>query len=178
MTSQDILNKFDKIYNDTYKKVVKYVVCSCKNIDDVSDIIQNIYLAILKLLEKKKDINSNYIMGICKHKVKDYYRFRYRYSLISLNKDNDDDITLMGKIPSNEDIEKEYIISDDIDKIWLFLKEKKVIIGKIFWLYYYEEYTIKEIAKELMISESNVKHYLYRTLKELNIYFCGGNKNG
>lgn len=28
---------------------------------------------------------------------------------------------------------------------------------------------IKDISKELKISESNVKHYLYRTLKELNL---------
>ena len=27
--------------------------------------------------------------------------------------------------------------------------------------------SIREIAKELNINESNVKHYLYRTLKEL-----------
>lgn len=34
-------------------------------------------------------------------------------------------------------------------------------------LYYYFEMTHKEIAEALSISESSVKNYLYRTLKEL-----------
>ena len=37
-------------------------------------------------------------------------------------------------------------------------------------------YKIKEISQILNISEINVKHYLYRTLNELNTYL-GGDTN-
>ena len=38
---------------------------------------------------------------------------------------------------------------------------------KVFYLFYDVGQTIPEIARALSMSESNVKHKLYRTLKEL-----------
>lgn len=174
MTSS-IVDKFNKIYNDTYKDVVKYVVCRCKRIDDVSDIVQNIYLEVLKSL-KNKDINKNYIIGISNHKIKDYYRFRYRKKEISIEEPDQNNITLYEKIPSNIDIVNNYITNNDIDKVWAYLNKKSIIISRIFYLYYYMGYKIKEISQILNISEINVKHYLYRTLNELNTYL-GGDTN-
>ena len=175
MNENNTIVKFNKIYNDTYQDIVKYVVCSCKKIDDVSDIVQNIYLEVLKTL-KKKEIDKNYLMGIAKHKIKDYYRFRYRKKEISIDKEDDDNITFYDKMPSDIDISNSLIISSDIDKVWKYLKRKSILISKIFYLYYYMGYKIREIAVILNISEVNVKHYLYRTLSELNIYL-GGNNN-
>lgn len=175
MNENNTIVKFNKIYNDTYQDIVKYVVCSCKKIDDVSDIVQNIYLKVLKKINKK-EINKNYLMGMAKHKIKDYYRFRYRKREISIDKENDDNITFYDKIPSDIDISNNFIISNDIDKVWKYLKRKSILISKIFYLYYYMGYKIREIAVILNISEVNVKHYLYRTLSELNIYL-GGNNN-
>lgn len=174
MTSS-IVDKFNKIYNDTYKDVVKYVVCRCKRIDDVSDIVQNIYLEVLKSLNNK-DINKSYIIGISNHKIKDYYRFRYRKKEISIEEQDQNNITLYEKIPSNIDIVNNYITNNDIDKVWAYLNKKSIIISRIFYLYYYMGYKIKEISQILNISEINVKHYLYRTLNELNIYL-GGDTN-
>lgn len=57
------------------------------------------------------------------------------------------------------------------------MKNKKSVIGKFFFLYYYENYSIKEIANILNISESNVKHYLYRTLQEINLFLGREDKN-
>ena len=59
------------------------------------------------------------------------------------------------------------IIKENIGFIWTYLNKKKGVIGKIFFFYYYEDYSLKEIAQMLNISEGNVKHYLYRTLKEI-----------
>lgn len=174
MTSS-IVNKFNKIYNDTYEDVVKYVVCRCKRIDDVSDIVQNIYIEVLKSL-KNKDINKNYIIGISNHKIKDYYRFRYRKKEISIEEPDQNNITLYEKIPNNIDIVNNYITNNDIDKVWTYLNKKSIIISRIFYLYYYMGYKIKEISQILNISEINVKHYLYRTLNELNTYL-GGDTN-
>lgn len=174
MTSS-IVNKFNKIYNDTYEDVVKYVVCRCKRIDDVSDIVQNIYLEVLKSL-KNKDINKSYIIGISNHKIKDYYRFRYRKKEISIEEPDQNNITLYEKIPSNIDVVNNYITNNDIDKVWTYLNKKSIIISRIFYLYYYMGYKIKEISQILNISEINVKHYLYRTLNELNTYL-GGDTN-
>ncbi len=124
-------------------------------------------MEVLKKINNK-NMSKSYVMGICKHKIKDYYRFKYKTKIISLfNKVNDTELELLDNISLDIDIEKDIITKEDIAFIWNYLKKKNVIISKIFYLYYYMDYDIKEIAKVLHISESNVKNNLYRTLKEL-----------
>lgn len=180
MINQKTLNKFDKIYKETYQDVLKYVVINCSNIEDVKDIVQNVYLEVLKILENKViNNNKSYIIGIAKNKINEYYRFNYKAKIISFfsKKEDFDDLELIEKIPSKINIEKYVINNDDIEIIWNYLKRKKVIISKIFYLYYYDDMKIKEISKLLNISESNVKNYLYRTLKELESIMKWGDKN-
>lgn len=173
MTSLKALNIFDEYYYETYNDISKYVVCNCNNIEDVKDFIQNIYLEVYKKVLKEPQINNYhvYIIGIAKHKVKDYYRFKYKVKITDLF--NNDDKNIIDNISSNINIEESFLEKENIEKIWKYLKKKKVIISKIFYLYYYTGYSIKEISKVLEISESNIKNYLYRTLKELKLFLEG-----
>ena len=83
MIDQETLNKFDKLYNESYKNVLKYVICNCSNIEDVKDIVQNVYVDLLKKINKINIENDNaYVMGIAKNKVNEYYRFNYKFKLI------------------------------------------------------------------------------------------------
>lgn len=168
MINQETLNTFDKLYNESYSNVLKYVICNCSNVEDIKDIVQNVYLELLKILQKDSCFNKGnaYIMGITKNKVNEYYRFHYKTKIVSLFSKKDDCI-LLDKIPDNIDLQEELIKKEDLKFIWNFLKKKKVIIFKVFYLYYYTDMSIKDIGIELNISESNVKHYLHRTLKEL-----------
>lgn len=171
MASQETLKEFDKYYYETYQDILTFVVCNCSNIEDVKDIVQNTYLALYKKLEKKEVINNpeSYIKIIAKHKISDYYRFKYKTKLVSLfsNYQNKD---LIDTIPANIDIENMILKKDTLNKAWKYIKKKKSIIAKIFYLYYYNNSSINEIAAILNLSQSNVKHYLYRTIEELNIY--------
>ncbi len=169
MIKQETLNIFDKLYNESYQQVLKYVICNCSNIEDVKDIVQNVYVELLKILDKKStfDKGNAYILGIAKNKVNEYYRFNYKAKIISIFSKSEE-IELLDSIPDDIDLQEELIQKEDLEFIWNYLKKKKVIISKIFYLYYYADMTIKNISKELNISESNVKHYLYRTLKELD----------
>lgn len=83
---------------------------------------------------------------------------------------------MLDSIPDNVDLEEKFIKKEDLKFIWNYLKRKKVIIFKIFYLYYYTDMNIKDIGIELNISESNVKHYLYRTLKELKFIMKNGDE--
>lgn len=67
--------------------------------------------------------------------------------------------------PADVDIESSLIDKYDTDFVWEYLKSKKVIIFKVFYLYFKLELTIKEISECLSLTESNVKHYLYRTIR-------------
>lgn len=166
MVIENTLNTFDDIYKKTYDKVLKYVVLNCKNAEDVSDIVQNIYLELLKKINANYIFNNeiSYVIGIAKNKVNEYYRFKYRVNIVSLlKKDEDTNYDILDDF----DLQEDFIKNEDIKFVWNYLKNKKVIIFKIFYLYYYDGLSIKNIAEELNLSVSNVKHYLYRTLNEL-----------
>ena len=45
MSTQEALDKFQEVYDTTYDDILKYVVCNVSSIQDVSYIIQEIYLA-------------------------------------------------------------------------------------------------------------------------------------
>ena len=176
MIDQETLDTFDRLYYDTYQDVLKYVVVNCSNIEDVKDIVQNVYLEVLKKLDNKNiQMNKTYIIGIAKNKIKDYYRFNYKAKILSLFSSikDDKDNNLIDTIANDINIEKIVIKNQDINFIWKYLKKQKPIISKIFFLYYYMDYNIKKISLELNISESNVKNYLYRTLNKLNSLMKG-----
>ena len=165
------LKEFNKIYDETYFDVLRYVIIKCHNVNDTNDIIQETYLEFWKILNRKsiedKNIKS-YLIGIAINKIKKHYTIVERLKTISLfdNKDN------IINIKSNINIESIIINNDDWDSIWNYIKSKKnQDIPKIFYLYYKLEMSIKDIAKELDVTESYVKNLIYRTLKELNTTF-------
>lgn len=170
MIDQETLKTFDKLYNESYQSVLKYVICNCSNVEDVKDIIQNVYLELLKILEKDKifDKDTSYIIGIAKNKVNQHYRFNYKAKIVSLFSKKDD-ISLIDVIEDDIDLSEEAIKKDDIEFIFNYLKKKKIIVSQIFYLYYYCDMSIKSISEELNITISSVKHYLYKTLKELKL---------
>ena len=181
MLDQETLKTFEELYEQTYKDILRYAVCNCSNIEDVKDIVQTIYLEVLKKLKKDASfkITKQYIFGIAKNKINSYYRFNYKAKIVSLfsNKNNEKEIELIDNIPDEFDLQAYLINKNNVEIIWNFLKKKKVIIFKIFYLYYYCNLKIKDIAKTLNISEANVKNYLYRTLKELASFMKYGGEN-
>lgn len=173
MIDQINLEKFRNIYDTTYNNVARFVVCKCSNIDDVNDIIQETYLSLYKKIDKLDGIKNieSYIIGIAKNEISNYYGWFHKFKIISLNSKNDKELELIDNVPSNVDIEKMIINDFDLDKVYKELKKKKPIIQKVFYLYYNLDFTIKEIAEYLEVSESYIKNCLYRTLKELQVFF-------
>ena len=115
MIDQLYLEQFNKIYDKTYNKVLRFIVCKCSNMEDVNDIIQEVYLDFYNALIKEKNIDDfeKYIIGIAKNKVKKYYSFLYRIKTISIFSKNYDEVDIIDTIISNVDIEK--IVCNDID---------------------------------------------------------------
>ena len=46
---------FEFLYNNTYKNVLKYTICHCRNLDDVNDIVQEIYTELYQKTVKNKE---------------------------------------------------------------------------------------------------------------------------
>lgn len=175
MASQSNLKIFNNIYDKTYSDILKYVIIKCHNVNDANDIIQEVYLEFWKILNKKNIDESNiksYLIGIAINKIKKHYTVVQRIKTISIFDKNEKDIELINNLTNGINIENIVIKNEDWEQIWYFIKNKRnQNIPKIFYLYYVLELTIKDISKELQVSESYVKNIIYRTLKELYSLF-------
>lgn len=162
------IDKFEKIYNDTYNRTLKYIVVKCNNIEDVNDIMQDTYLELLNKIKRNKlekvENIENYILGIASNIIKRHYTKKKKENIISYD-DEENSVELL--ISDDFDLEENIITKENVDKIWNYIKGKELIIIKIFYLYYGLGLKISEIAQELEIGESNIKNKIYRTLKEL-----------
>ena len=157
------LENFEDIYNDTYDRTLRYIICNCYNIQDVNDIVQETYLELYKLLQKKKmvelDNYYNYIIGIAKIRMQKHYSKKAN----SIGMDD----YYNFEAPADIDIEADAINKLNAEKVWKYIKQKDILVVKVFYLYYYSEFKISEIATELSLTESNVKNILYRTIKDI-----------
>ena len=164
------LENFEEIYNSTYNNTLKYIVCNCSNIDDVNDIVQDTYVELYKILQKRKYIElekvQNYIIGIAKNRLRKYYGMVYKFKTLSIFVNND---LKEYEISNYEKFDMEIDVLDKLDAkmVWEYIKKKKIIVIKVFYLYLYFDLKISEIAKILNISESNVKNIIYRTIKQI-----------
>ncbi len=170
MSTQLTLKDFETIYEETYNRVLKYIVCKCSNIEDVNDLIQDTYTELYSILKKKEHLELdnvvNYIIGIANKKIKRYYGILYSLKLSSfwITKNNEEKII---DIPSDIDIESETLDNLNANEVWEYIRKKDIRVVKVFYLYYCFELKISQIAIELKISESNVKNILYRTIKDI-----------
>ncbi len=175
MASKSYLKRFNEIYDSTYQDVLRYIIVKSKNINDVNDILQETYFELWKILSKRdiEDVNiKSFVIGIANNKIKKNFKILYKFNTISLFTKNDKDIELIDTLKEDVDIEKLVITSNDWDNIWHYIKTKKnQNIPKIFYLHYKLDLTIKEVAQTLNLSESYVKNSIYRTQKELSIFF-------
>lgn len=175
MASQSNLKKFNNIYDKTYSDILKYVIIKCHNVNDANDIIQEVYLEFWKILNKKDIDESNiksFLIGIAINKIKKHYTIIQKIKTISIFDKNEKDIELIDNLSDSINIEDIIIQKNDWVQIWDHIKSKKnQNIPKIFYLFYVLELSIKDISKELNVSESYIKNNIYRTLKELYSIF-------
>ena len=145
-------------------------MCKCANIDDVNDLLQDTYIELYKILKRKKYIVlencQNYVIGIAKKKIQRHYGLLYSLKIYSIFSDTGEEEYELD-ISSDIDLEAYIITKLNAEKVWKYIKEKDIKVIKVFYLYYYLELKISEIAKRLNLSESNVKNILYRTIKDI-----------
>src|SRR5699024_5885952 len=112
---------------------------------------------LYKILKTKKNITlenyQNYIIGIAKKKIQRHYGLLYQlknWSTFSNSEIKEYEMDL----PSNIDVEADIVIKLNAKEVWDYIKQKNIIFIKVFYLYYYSDLKISQIATELNISES------------------------
>lgn len=166
---EDIEQILTDVYNNTYDDVRRYIISKCRDIEDVGDLIQNVYLSFYRALKTNKNILNpkRYLIKTAKHEV---YKHYGRIAVLKNNipvfstSDNEDFTKVEKKLQIEEDFDKNIFC----DEIWSYIKKEDVLTNKIFILYFEEDMKIKDISELLKVGESTVKNRLYRTLKKIN----------
>lgn len=98
MSTQKLSKEFEKIYNETYKNTIKYVICKCSNINDIDDIIQETYLELYKVLKTKKKIldYKSYTVIIAKNKIIEYFNSGKKLKTIPMFQEEDEDECMLN----------------------------------------------------------------------------------
>lgn len=177
MVDQTYITFFDKAYDDTYKKTLLYVTKKCGNACDIADILQETYAEFYTVIVKKgiqyiKNPEA-LIMRIAKTKTYRYYSLKERAKdhIPFFTKSEDDSEYEAGLISDENSVEDITVNNLMLEQISQFIKSKASDVQRIFYLYFYLEMTITQIAKELSIKESTVKSKLFRTLKEVRAIY-------
>ncbi|MDR2569235.1 MAG: sigma-70 family RNA polymerase sigma factor [Oscillospiraceae bacterium] len=184
MKNEDIISKFNEIYNSTHKAVLAYITAKCKATADISDIFQNTYMELYQVLNKRGvsyiTDEKGLVFRITKRKLARHYSFFKRMqNTVPITSESIDESKSEPEISdidlnklSMEDIAVNQILLDNIKE---FVRQKPEDVKKVFYLFYEVGQTIPEIAELLSISQSSVKNKLYRTIKELrSIYNVKG----
>ena len=168
---------FNKVYNDTYKSALKYILSKCGDIDATHDILQDVYTdvyrsIILKGISHIKEPTS-FTIHIAKAKLSKYYKSKKKQvKIISiLEHEENEDIYQGNMLLSFYDIEEKLLSKIAIEEITVLLKSKSKEIQNIFFMHYYCDMTIKSISEKLIIKESTIKSKLYRTLEEIRSFY-------
>ena len=174
MVDQNITSRFNEIYYCTNKAVLSFVTAKCGNTADIQDIMQDTYVEIYRILQKR---GADYIknekalaLRIARQQLSRYYSLAQRLKMfvpMTVKNDDGDEVELTD-LEADSFLTEEFVINQSIiEQVKQMISQKPQDVKKVFYLFYDVGHTIPEIAKSLSMSESNVKHKLYRTLKEI-----------
>jgi RNA polymerase sigma factor (sigma-70 family) len=178
--SQELDISFDQIYNQTYKKALHYVTARCGNPSDITDILQEIYAELYRVLVRRGmsyiQQPEAFVMQLAKSKVYRYYTISEKiknmlpFSTVGWNREDGSTDVLQV---ADEDFELNDMVADRIllRQIADFVKSKPEDVQRIFYLYYVLEQPSAQIALDLQINESTVKSKIHRTVHEVRTLY-------
>ncbi|MCI8946807.1 MAG: sigma-70 family RNA polymerase sigma factor [Lachnospiraceae bacterium] len=141
---QSVQELFEKYQNNLY-----IVACNiCKNAEDAKDVVQDTfiqYYSFKKEFESEQHIRA-WLIRVAINKAKNMNCAFWRKNKMSLE---DFMETLVFETPESEEL---------FETVMNLPEKYRIVIH----LFYYEDYTIHEIANILKLSESNVKVRLMR----------------
>lgn len=146
---------FTCLYRKYIKMIFGFVFNKIGKKEDTEDLTSEIWMAALKNLPQFSSVSSfkNWLFGIAKHKIMDYYKDKYKMEKIPLI----EEIFMEDNNP-NQDLKNR--------KTAKLLEALPANYRQVLSLRFLRGYTTAEIARELSLTVANVKVIQYRALKK------------
>ena len=145
----------EKLIEQYQKHIFAAAFSVCQNIADADDVVQDTFL---KYHSSKKEFSSNehikaWLLRVAIKKAKDHTRSFWKKNTISIEE-------LMMASPDNEELPltQKDEGKEILEEVMKLPTKYRIVIH----LFYYEDYSVEEIAKVLGLSVSNVKTRLSR----------------
>lgn len=166
---------FETIYYSTYDQIVSYVLTKCGKINEVEDILQEIYMELFDVLVEKGEgyirCPEAFVRQLAKSKVYRYYCEKERQKVCGYVEAMEAawvEETAVTVGTSNVAWEDALIDRLTAKEVMEYIAERDDLTEEIFYQHFFKDRTLKEIAGSIGVKESTVKNRLYRTLKELH----------
>lgn len=159
---------FDRVYETTYRPLLRYAIVHLSDPTDAEDALQNVYLGFYRRIERYGHLDvlfpKAFLLKMLKREIIERYAERESHSLRPLEDVPEewlrDDVVF-------EDAVLDRALARDI------LAEAKKLpreTYRVFVLYYGYELTISEIARELNVGQEAVKSRLFRGRNAIRRY--------
>lgn len=158
--------QFDTIYHATFSQLSKYVYFKLANLNDVEDLIQNIYIDFYQyIIKKNKKVENvqSYLTQMANNEISKYYQSKKEQPILI----SEESTYLIDNIQDDVDLEFDILNQFESDLIYQLVKKLDVIDQKIIGGHFRFDMTFKEIALSLNTSENTIKTRYYRSLKIL-----------
>lgn len=162
---------FDRVYETTYRPLLRYAIVHLSDPTDAEDALQNVYLSFYRRIERYGHLDvlfpKAFLLKMLKREIVERYAERQKHA-----------VRLLEDMPEErlrddlvfEDAVLDRALAQDI------LAEAKRLpreTYRIFVLYYGYELSVSEIAKELGMGAEAVKSRLFRGRKAIRQYLTG-----
>ena len=156
------MNQINEYINLYGRDLTRLCTSLCKNRADAEDLYQSTWEKVLKNIRRynKEKPFDKWLYSICINTHKDMVKSPFRKKVLSFNKTEDLELTL-NSIADNEMPKDEFIaLHSAVSKLSL---EKRQAVA----LYYFKDYSTKEVAEILNIPEGTVKSRLSSAREQL-----------
>ena len=151
---------FDRIYETTYRSLLKYAIVHLSDPTDAEDALQNVYLAFYRRIERSGHLDvlfpRAFLLKMLKREIIEQYAQREKRS-----------VRLLDDVPE-ERLKDDVVFEDEVldralaQDILATAKKLPRETYRVFVLYYGYELSISEIARELGMGAEAVKSRLFR----------------
>ena len=156
--------EFNRIYEETHRDVLRYIVAKTNRADDVEDILQEVYRSFYVHLcrngAQSVRFEKQYLIAIAKKELARFYRSTSIRTEKELSLPEDAE-------GSAEPLDERFFTAEAAKRTWEIVRREPLASYKAFTLYYGFSMRICDIAREVGLSEQAVKQRLLRTRNKI-----------
>ncbi len=159
---------FDRIYETTYRPLLKYAIIHLSDPADAEDALQNVYLSFYRRIQRYGHLDvlfpKSFLLKMLKREIIEQYAEREKRAVRLL--DDVPEERLRDEINFEDGVLNKALARDILAEAKRLPRESY----RVFVLYYGYELSVSEIAKELGMGTEAVKSRLFRGRNAIRRY--------